>query len=486
MVNTDESGQNQPLSLWFSLSHKKGALDDVASSDNEDNEEWVEYFFMNHHRMDNLSWLCETYQHELGGYYQGDESGQCCNCPVALAKILRGIKLIVVGVARSYYARTVVLLSIPFVLGIGIGFIWGRITARKNHFQNTTRQSNISQDHSQSIVETEQIQQCTATLMGFLIYLPFSFLGLTWTNGTLYPTEMERNCSSEDSNNSFQHIREDAKTLLSRHHVPSYSSIEIDLTSQKDTLCESGVLYSNLPRHIAVIMDGNRRYGKAVHGSATAGHEAGGRKVMEFAKWCLEEKIKTVTMFAFSTENWKRDPSEVASIMSIFVKHCQEIMEQARPRNIRVRFISTHPAPLPDEVRRGMARLEQDTNTCTGLSMNICLSYGSRDEIVQTCRLLARECINGTLSPCDITESSFAQKLFTQSQGGAAQEQQNMGDPDILIRTSGELRLSNFLLWQLAYSELFFVEKAWPQLEKGDFIQIIRSYASGRQRRYGK
>merc|ERR1712226_1828537 len=131
--------------------------------------------------------------------------------------------------------------------------------------------------------------------------------------------------------------------------------------------------------------------------------------------------------------------------MSIFVQHCEEMFEEARPRNICVRFLSTNPSPLPREVQQGIAKLEEDTKDCTGLIMNICLSYGSRDEIVQTSRRLAQDCVNGQISPQDITEGSFSGRLLT-SRGPELS-----CDPDILIRTSGEVRISNFLLWQLAY-----------------------------------
>lgn len=163
--------------------------------------------------------------------------------------------------------------------------------------------------------------------------------------------------------------------------------------------------------------------------------------------------------------------------MSLFVQYCEELRVESLRRNIRVRVLSTETARIPMAVKVGLQKLEHDTQHCAGgLQMNICLSYGSRGEIVNACRDLAVDCVAGNLKPEQITEDTFQKRLLTG----------HCGDVDVLIRTSGEIRISNYLLWQLAYSEMFFLSKNWPELEKYDLLEVIRNYAKGRNRRYGK
>lgn len=249
-----------------------------------------------------------------------------------------------------------------------------------------------------------------------------------------------------------------------------------DLTSDRDTLCESGIPQANLPRHIAFIMDGNRRYGRKQYGNTVAGHWDGSRKLLDVAKWCIAEKIPYATVYAFSTENWKRDPTEVASLMEIFAKYCEELRQESLARNIRVHILSTDTSPIPPHVAAGLKRLQDDTQCCTGLCLNVCLSYGSRSEMVQVCQELVADCIEQDRDPATIEELDVTERLLTK----------DSPDPDVLIRTSGEMRISNYLLWQLAYAELFFLNKNWPEFEKDDFLEVIRSYSIGRKRRFGK
>jgi undecaprenyl diphosphate synthase len=273
-----------------------------------------------------------------------------------------------------------------------------------------------------------------------------------------------------------------------QHHPETFPETRQELEEREDQVrtalrsdcesrCESGVDAQQVPRHVAVIMDGNRRYGQAVYGKATAGHWDGSRKVLEFAKWCMAEHVQVLTVYAFSTENWKRDPAEVATLMALFIQYCEELRVESLRKNIRVRVLSTETTLIPSAVKAGLYRLEEDTRHCVGgLQMNICLSYGSRGEIVNACRDLARDCVNKVFKVDQISEETFAQRLLTK----------HCGDVDVLIRTSGEIRISNYLLWQLAYAEMFFVSKNWPELEKSDLLEVIRSYANGRQRRFGK
>ena len=248
------------------------------------------------------------------------------------------------------------------------------------------------------------------------------------------------------------------------------------LSSDANTNRESGVPLSSVPRHIAVIMDGNRRYGRQRYGSATRGHWDGSKTLADFAKWCIAEGVQVLTVYAFSTENWDRDPDEVAALMAIFVRYCKELREEALVRGIRLRVLSTEADRIPADVAAGLKRMVEETAHCDKLLMNICLSYGSRGEMVHACRSLAADVQQGKMSSSDITENVITGRLLTG----------DCPDPDIVMRTSGEMRLSNFLLWQIAYSEMFFVERTWPELTKDDLIKVIQNFANDRQRRYGK
>lgn len=248
------------------------------------------------------------------------------------------------------------------------------------------------------------------------------------------------------------------------------------LRSDLNTERESGVDISMVPNHIAVIMDGNRRYGRSKYGSITRGHWDGSKTLVDFSKWCLAEGIKVVTVYAFSTENWNRGASEVSALMNIFCKYCDELRVEAVENGIRLQVLSTETDQIPADVANGMQKMVEETKHCDKLVLNICLSYGSRGEILNACRAVAKDVDDGTIAPNDIDEGVFKSKLLTG----------NCADPDLIIRTSGEYRLSNFLLWQLAYSEMFFLNKQWPELTKSDLLSVIRQYATGRKRRYGR
>ena len=238
----------------------------------------------------------------------------------------------------------------------------------------------------------------------------------------------------------------------------------------------SGIAPGAVPRHVAVIMDGNRRYGRARYGSAARGHWDGSRNLADFASWCIDEGIAILTVYAFSTENWDRNPDEVAALMAIFCRYCDELRGEALAKGIRVRVLSTETGRIPPDVARGLRRMEEDTSGCNRFLMNICLSYGSRGEIAQACRSIAEDVRDGRLAAEDVTEGALGGRLLTA----------DCPDPDLVLRTSGEVRISNFLLWQLAYSEMFFVDKTWPEFTREDLSGIIRSFATGRERRFGR
>lgn len=230
-----------------------------------------------------------------------------------------------------------------------------------------------------------------------------------------------------------------------------------------------------IPRHIAFIMDGNRRFGTRRYGVARRleGHAAGGRKLGDVVDWCLAAGIAEVTVFAFSTENWHREGAEVAFLMRTFVEQCDEILLRAREHHIRCVVLCTEMSRLPRDVAAALKRLEHNTVDFEAITLNLAVSYGSRSEIATAARRLADRCMRGELAPVEVDECTLEAELSL------------ISTPDLIVRTSGEQRLSNFLLWQAAYAELVFVEKHWPELEKFDFDAILLEY-SLRKRRFGK
>lgn len=244
---------------------------------------------------------------------------------------------------------------------------------------------------------------------------------------------------------------------------------------------ESRIPLSDIPNHIAVIMDGNRRYGKEKYGIATKGHWDGSRKLFEFCRWCLAEQIKIVTVYAFSTENWSRPSDEVSSLMTIFSKHCDELRLEAIQTGIKIRILTTDDEKLPSNVKHSIKRMVDETSHLDKLVLNVCLSYGSRSEVVNACRTLTKQVLDKKTD-----DETIIQKIITEQSLSNSLLSYPYQDPDLLIRTSGEMRFSNFLLWQCAYTEIFFLNKHWPSLEKEDLLNVIREYARGRQRRFGK
>lgn len=231
-----------------------------------------------------------------------------------------------------------------------------------------------------------------------------------------------------------------------------------------------------IPRHIAVIMDGNRRFGRMTMQSDNPfqGHMSGGQTLVDFCDWCMQEGVEIVTVYAFSSENWTRDPVEVQYLMEVFAKYAVTFKQEALTRNVKVHILSTDTDKLPAKVLQSMDELERSTASCTGFTVNICLSYGSRGDITRSCRRVAELVQSGEVLLADVNEDLVNRHLSTK---GAP-------DPDLLIRTSGEYRLSNFLLWQMAYTEFFFIDKFWPQITQNDLKEVLEQY-SKRNRRYG-
>eukprot|EP00903_Cladosiphon_okamuranus_P015687 g14484.t1 len=221
-------------------------------------------------------------------------------------------------------------------------------------------------------------------------------------------------------------------------------------------------------------MDGNRRFGRIKYGDPLKGHSDGGKRLGEFLEWCMEAGVEMVTAFAFSTENWKRDAQEVKMLMDLVCSSCGDLMEDAVKKNMRIRVLASDATRLPERVQTAIRKAEDETRHCTGVLFNICLSYGGRQEIANACRQIAVEIASGVTSLDTVDEYAVERHLLTQG----------LPDPDLLIRTSGEKRVSNFLLFQMAYTELFFVDKLWPDITQEDVLGIFEAYKT-RERRFG-
>lgn len=220
-------------------------------------------------------------------------------------------------------------------------------------------------------------------------------------------------------------------------------------------------------------MDGNRRYGKECQGDPLQGHWKGMQTFIDFIQWSQELGIQSLTAYAFSTENWSRDEKEVQLLMSLFIKYAESFKEEARKRKIKFNIVSTDFSRLPAKVQTAVLELQQATEANESFTVNFCLSYGGRGEIVNAARKICQRVQAEEMAIEDINEESFAAALCTTG-----------SCPDILIRTSGEYRLSNFLLWQLAYTELWFTETLWPDLDAGVLQAALDDFAQ-RERRFG-
>ena len=229
----------------------------------------------------------------------------------------------------------------------------------------------------------------------------------------------------------------------------------------------------NGPRHVAVIMDGNGRWAQARGRPRLFGHHAGAKRVREIVNACPDLGVKYLTVFAFSTENWKRTQTEVAGLMSLFRRYITKEARALRDEGVRVRFIGDR-LRLDHKLVAMMDELESFTSENDLVHLTIALNYGSRDEVSRAIQDLARDVAGGILSPDQVDEETLARYLDTKV----------LPDPDLVIRTSGEARISNFLLWQSAYAEYEFVDTLWPDFTRDIFAEIVSAYG-GRERRYG-
>jgi len=228
-----------------------------------------------------------------------------------------------------------------------------------------------------------------------------------------------------------------------------------------------------IPRHVAIIMDGNGRWAQARGRPRLFGHHAGAKRVRDVVQACPELGIKYLTIFAFSTENWKRTQVEVAGLMSLFRRYIAKETKDLFSEGIRVHFIGDRDRLDPKlvELMRGLEEMTRDNDL---VHLTIALNYGSRDEVARATKLLARDVARGELDPEDVDEETLTRYLDTRV----------LPDPDLVIRTSGEARISNFLLWQSAYAEYEFVDTLWPDFTPDELARLCRNYGS-RDRRFG-
>ena len=232
-------------------------------------------------------------------------------------------------------------------------------------------------------------------------------------------------------------------------------------------------LENGYPEHIAIIMDGNRRWARSKGLEVKEGHKKGADTLQEIAKYCNEIGIKYLTVYAFSTENWKRSKEEVATLMLLLKSYLKEFSKRAETNNIKLKVLGDISA-LENGLQESIKNAVERTKENTGLTVNIAFNYGGRDEITRAVKKIAAKVKNNEINVEDINEDLISNNLYTNGEP----------DPDLLIRTSGEIRTSNFLPWQLVYSEFYFVEKNWPDFNNDDLLEAIKVYQN-RNRKFG-
>lgn len=231
---------------------------------------------------------------------------------------------------------------------------------------------------------------------------------------------------------------------------------------------------SNIPRHIAIIMDGNGRWAKKRGLPKIMGHRQGVESVKQVAEACIKYGVKYLTVYAFSTENWNRPRNEIKALLGLLEEFLTTQIELLQKNGVRL-FIIGDREKIDAGLRKRIEQAEKDTAHNSALFLNIGFSYGGRQEIVNASRVLAEEAKKGTIEPSEIDERLFSRYLYTK----------HCPDPDLLIRTSGEMRISNFLLWQLSYAEIYVTSKLWPDFREIDLKKAIEEYQK-RERKFGK
>ena len=229
-----------------------------------------------------------------------------------------------------------------------------------------------------------------------------------------------------------------------------------------------------LPQHVAVIMDGNGRWAKNKGRPRIMGHQKGVDTLKNLLYCCRDWGVPALTAYAFSTENWGRPSEEVEFLMTLFERVLRRELKEMMAENVRIRFVGNL-EKLPQSLQSEIAKAMQDTENNTGIQFTVATNYGGREEIVQACRAIASKIEQGYIQATDVNEELFEQHLYTHG----------LHHPDLLIRTSGEMRLSNFLLWQMAYAEIYVTDTLWPDFNRTEFHRALLSYQK-RDRRFGK
>ncbi len=229
-----------------------------------------------------------------------------------------------------------------------------------------------------------------------------------------------------------------------------------------------------IPRHVAIVMDGNGRWAQQRHQPRLYGHKVGAKSVREVVETAREIGLEVLTLYAFSSENWKRPETEVSGLMKILRSYLLSELSKMLENDIRL-ICSGQIDRLPDNVQKVLKETIDKTSQNSKLTLNLALSYGARDEILRATKNIAEKCLAGDITVENIDEIMFADHLYTRG----------LVDPDLVIRTSGEARLSNFLLWQASYAEIYFTDIMWPDFRKKEFLQAIAEFQS-RERRFGK
>ncbi len=246
------------------------------------------------------------------------------------------------------------------------------------------------------------------------------------------------------------------------------------MTAQLINTLSTEINLAKLPKHVAVIMDGNGRWAKQRGLPRIEGHRRGANTLKEMLRYCKDLGIKTLTAYAFSTENWGRPTGEVNFLMGLFERLLQKELKEMEQEEVCINFIGDL-TPLPHSLQQEMRRSMERTKNNKGVYFNVAINYGSRHEMIKACQTIAEKVQQGELAASEIDESTISQHLYTSASP----------DPDLLIRTSGEMRLSNFLLWQLAYTEIYVTNTLWPDFNSEQFDRAIESFQQ-RDRRFGK
>ena len=255
--------------------------------------------------------------------------------------------------------------------------------------------------------------------------------------------------------------------------APTPASLEAFFTKRTDAELLGRLDLASVPRHVAVIMDGNGRWATKRGVPRIFGHKAGAKAIRESIATCIELGIEYLTIYSFSSENWRRSAEEVSGLMGLFVEVLESEIDNLMVEGVRVKVIGSERG-MPETTMAAFRRTEDRTAGNTNLTLLVALNYGGRSEIAEAARSIAEDVAAGSLSPAEVTEQTIGDRLYTAG----------VPDPDLVIRTSGEMRISNFLLWQVAYSELWVTSVLWPDFKRGDLLRAVVDFQK-RSRRFG-